>query len=287
LVPLLIFSLAFAARVFAQWGVETQQRAVALTATLAGCVLFSGFPDKIFVPLTGWAAALVVTILTGSRMATLALVLAPALHVGYRSLKGNVIAIAGFVTIAIALFFTPAFQARFFYTGGGDMEDLLSENFDSAGRFDAWPVIWDESQKTPLLGAGVGVSRQFVPTIWPDIYHVHNDYLRVIFEQGWVGLTIFVSVFLWQLGVLWKMARTSSGVLRTAFVAAWLGFAMLLVTSATDNTIIYNLFYTDPLFAILGAAWGVYAQEQRVASAELVAQTETQPQSQNLELQPA
>jgi O-antigen ligase len=147
------------------------------------------------------------------------------------------------------------------------MEDVLGDDFDSAGRFDAWPEVWQESQKNPVLGAGVGVSRQFVPTIWPDMYHVHNDYLRVIFELGWVGLAIFVSVYVWQLYALWEPARMTTGILRSAFVAAWLGFWMLLITSATDNTIIYNLFYTDPLFAMLGAAWGVYAQEQSTAEA--------------------
>jgi hypothetical protein len=33
----------------------------------------------------------------------------------------------------------------------------------------------------------------------------------------------------------------------------------------TDNTITYNLLFTDPLFAVLGAAIGVFAAERRMA----------------------
>jgi hypothetical protein len=32
---------------------------------------------------------------------------------------------------------------------------------------------------------------------------------------------------------------------------------VLLISCATDNTILYNIYFTNPLFAILGGAYGV------------------------------
>ena len=40
------------------------------------------------------------------------------------------------------------------------------------------------------------------------------------------------------------------------------GFCGLLITCATDNTLIYNLYYTDPLFALIGAVYGVVLADE-------------------------
>ena len=41
--------------------------------------------------------------------------------------------------------------------------------------------------------------------------------------------------------------------MRIAYCGAWLGFCGLLITCTTDNTLIYNVYYNDPLFALI---WG-------------------------------
>ena len=51
-----------------------------------------------------------------------------------------------------------------------------------------------------------------------------------------------------------------------AFIAALLGFLIMLFTSATDNTLVYNLCYTDPLFALMGGAYGAAAACRREGS---------------------
>jgi O-antigen ligase len=99
------------------------------------------------------------------------------------------------------------------------------------------------------------------------MHYAHNDYLRIGFELGWVGLIGFVLAATWQMFGLGLRIKRSDGVLRKAYAASWLGFCGLLITSTTDDTLIYNAFYTDPLFVVLGAAYGVSIAESPRESA--------------------
>jgi O-antigen ligase len=195
-------------------------------------------------------------------MASLALLLAPVFHPLTRSRLWNALAMGMLLAAAVGLFYTPFFQQRFFYTGSGTLSDLFAGEFLSYGRFEAWPDIWDEAWRHPWLGAGVGSAYLFVPTVWPEMNHVHNDYLRIAFELGLAGLAVFVGLMAWQLWDIRRRIGNSQGALREAWAACWLGVILLLVTGLTDNTLVYNLWYTDPLFALLGAAYGAAAGER-------------------------
>jgi O-antigen ligase len=232
-------------------------RPLGLTAALAGGVFLAWCPAQFFWPLLGWALCILLTFVTGSRTATLVLVILPVLHPLYRTRVLQGLVILTLTGLGIGLFYTPIFQKRFFHEGSGTLTDVFNGDFLSFGRFEYWPDIWEEAWRHPFLGAGVGTAYNFVPTVWEDMHHVHNDYLRVGFELGLVGLTLFLGVFLWQLWQIRAQIQRSQGVVRTAFAAAWLGFLVLMITSFTDNTLSYNLWYMNPLFAILGGAYGV------------------------------
>jgi O-antigen ligase len=243
-------------------GMGIAVRSMSLTAALIGCVFLSQMPRRWLGPLTGWTLCLLVTVVTGSRMASLALLVAPIFHPLTRSRLWNFLAGGVLLVPAIGLFYTPTFQQRFFYTGSGTFSDLFAGEFLSFGRFEAWPDIWDEAWLHPWLGAGVGTTFDFVPTVWPEMNHVHNDYLRIGFELGLVGLTIFLITVIWQLWDIRRCITNTQGPLREAYSACWLGMILLLITGLTDNTLIYNLWYTDPLFALLGAAYGLHSQSR-------------------------
>jgi O-antigen ligase len=249
-------------------GLESTPRVLSLTAALVGCVFMAHFPERVSGPLVGWGACILLTAVTGSRMATLVVLLIPVLHPLYRLYLlrvGGVLALAG---LGVVLFYSPIFQERFFHGGSGTLEDVANGDFLSFGRFEVWPDIVDEVWRRPWLGAGVGTIFTFIPTIWDDMNHAHCDYLRVSFEVGLVGLTIFLGVLAWQLWDIQVRIRRSRGVVRTAFAAAWLGFLVFLIAAATDNPLIYNLWYMDPLFAVLGAAYGVAGAGEKEAAAQ-------------------
>jgi O-antigen ligase len=241
-------------------------RSMALTAALAGCVFLAWFPDRLMLPLMGWAICIAVTVVTGSRMATLALLLLPALHPLYRSQLHRAAVVLASILLGLAIFYTPVFQRRFFWEGSGTLSDVWEGNFLSFGRFEAWPDIWEEAWRRPYLGHGVGTAYNFVPTVWEGMNFCHNDYLRIGFELGLVGVFLFVSVLVWQMSGLLKHINGSHGIVRAGFTASWLGFLVLAITAFTDNTLSYNLWFMNPLFAVMGASYGVSARSASASS---------------------
>jgi O-antigen ligase len=100
------------------------------------------------------------------------------------------------------------------------------------------------------------------------MHQIHNDYLRIFYELGVVGLLVFAAVVVWQIAALRRLINSAKdNDARTALAAAQLGLLAMLVTCTTDNTLLYNTFYTNPLFALLGAAYGVVWAERRESTA--------------------
>jgi O-antigen ligase len=274
-IPLVLYGLIYVTKVADQDWMEQHARATALSAVFLGCVFLAELPSRIVLPLVGWALCLMVTVFTESRMATVALLAIPIFHPCFRSKLWNVAMACAAAAAGVGLFNTQVFQERFFpFTGKGTLQDVLEGSFISQGRFEAWPLILDEAWKRPVLGYGVGSAYEFVPTVWRDMHYAHNDYLRIGFELGWAGLALFAVAMLWQLLGLGLRLGRAEGTLRTAYAAAWLGFWGLLITSMSDNTIVYNAFYTNPLFVVLGAAYGVaIAESPRVVADKILPQS--------------
>jgi O-antigen ligase len=239
-----------------------EARSLATTAVIVGAV-FMSVPDRAYVRWIGWSACLAVTVFTAGRMGTAALLMLPVINPVGRSVRHKLLAIAFIVVLSACVLMSSTFQKRFFWDEGGGVSQIIEGDFDSRGRFDVWPLLLEEALLRPWLGHGVGSCQQIVPLLWqPTIAFPHNDYLRVGYEYGIIGLTLFLFVVGWQmLNLRWQI-RHSDGVVRQAFVASWLGMAAFLLYATTDNPITYILFFMDPLFALMGAAYGVARTEE-------------------------
>ncbi len=244
-------------------GLVSDIRACALTLALYGAFFLAAIPDRWLGPLAGWAGCILLTFITGGRMATLALLAAPVLHPRLKSMTIRLSTIVLFMTIGIGLFYTPTFQKRFFYEGKGTLTQVMRGEFLGFGRFEAWPLIYAEVKNRPWQGHGVGTTRSFVPTVWEDMTLPHNDYLRIAFELGLLGLTVFLLAAITQMFALRREMRLAKGIVRYAFAASLLGWWVFLIAACTDNPLIYAVWFTNPLFAVMGAAYGVVTREPR------------------------
>lgn len=263
-VPIALFAIVYALGAADEKWLELRARATALTTVFLGSLFLANIPHRFVLPIIGWGVCLLLNVLTESRMATAALLALPVFHLGFRSKWWNVGMAAVAAAGATVLFNMQIFQERFFpETGRGTLQDVMNGAFISEGRFEAWPYILQKAWEQPLQGWGVGSAFDYVPIVWPEMHHVHNDYLRIGFEFGLIGLGLFILAILWQLGTLYFCIARSEGVVRTAYMTTWMAFWGLLITSATDNTIVYNVFYTNLLFLILGAGYGVSLAENR------------------------
>lgn len=266
-VGLLFLSIYTAAYVTERYDMEWMSvhlRSATLTVMLIGCVYLSAFPRRKVLPLVVWGICLAITAVTSSRMATLGLLMAPMIHPLFRHKFWKLSAAGAIAALGLMLFYTETFQSHFFETGKGTLSEALSGDMVDFGRRDTWIQVWDTGWERPLLGHGVGSAFDYVPTVWLDSNHVHNDYLRIFYELGFVGLGLFACVMTWQLITLRRqIALAQDDRVREMFAAAWLGFCALLLSCTTDNTIIYHVYYNNPLFALVGAAYGVAWAERR------------------------
>ena len=166
-----------------------EKRALAISAVVVGGIYMAGIRRERLRGWIGWGLCLGVTVVTGSRTASLAMLLLPLLNPVVRNFWRKTAVLVTIALIGLGLYLTPIFQERFF---GGTSYGTVQGEFDSAGRFDAWPLILEEALRYPWFGHGIGTVQRFVPEVWPGVPHPHNDYLRVGYELGVVGLTLFL-----------------------------------------------------------------------------------------------
>ena len=248
-------------------GLRCAVRVVSLSMAFISAVALGGIGPYRPAAIAGWTACLLVTVASGSRIATLSILAILAMHPGIGRLRWRLAAVVAFVGLGVALFYLPVFQNRFFYSGSGTLADVWEGKFDDAGRFYAWRAILPEIGRRPWIGSGVGSIHDYVPTVWPESVHIHNDYLRIAYEFGIVGLALFLAVVAWQILDLWRHTRSPAPAIRWASLSAVLGIAAFLITALTDNTLMYNLWFTNPLFTMIGAVYGLAAVESGAATA--------------------
>jgi O-antigen ligase len=263
---LFVGALAICFRTFGATGEDSPEtaavalstRGASMTMCITACVFVSRLHQTRALGILGWLFCFGTTVLSGSRMASFAILTLLPVIPSYR-LKGGrwlalaVVFLAGFVAIC-----SRVMQERFAVERSGSLAQVdLSDAQFTAGRSAAWPLIWQEAMEQPVIGHGVGSSVFFVAQIWTDIDKPHNDYLRIIYEVGFVGLILFVAALVWQMFDLWKIARHDESPVNWPATAAFLGIWSLAIFAVTDNPIIYHVLFMNPLFALLGVAYSI------------------------------
>ena len=252
-------------------------RPAAMTMAFIGCLFVARSRKTTLASLLGWLTCLAVTVLSGSRMATVVLLTLWLIAPLYRHLRSRVLVAGAMCLAALALFYSPIFQERFFPSGdGGSLTQVVQGDYDGAGRFEVWPVVWQEAQKNLVFGAGAGEVGRFAERaqIPLSLSRPCNDFLRVIFEYGILGLVILVITVLRQMWLLYKLRRISRNPGVTwALAASFLGFAATMMFASTENVLVYGVYFMHPLFAITGAAIGLTVREQYRAQRETVRAT--------------
>ena len=229
------------------------------------CIFASVFAARAhqnrFLGIVGWLACLSVCVLSGSRTASVAILILWCVVPRYDRFVGRGFGVATMVLAGLVAFATPVIQERFFAGRSGSLSEVSLNAQTTAGRSYAWPLIWEEAKNRPILGHGVGSSKFFVERVWPGTDKPHNDYLRVAFEVGFIGASLFVLALLWQLFDLWRICRTDTQHANWPATAAFLGFVTLALIAVTDNPIIYGVWFMNPLFALLGIAYSIRYQQ--------------------------
>lgn len=159
----------------------------------------------------------------------------------------------------LLIFFTPRMQTRMFYSGSGTISEMSLDNpnFATGGRSTMWPEFAQEIENKPWFGHGANASERFAMVLAEGIEHPHNDWLRLLYDYGYVGAALFGLTLLAQVFHAFRAARGAQGLTKVLFVCAVSSFVVLLVFMLTDNIVLYAAFFGNLQFALLGLAYAL------------------------------
>jgi O-antigen ligase len=192
------------------------------------------------------AAALVISILSGSRMATACAAgsVVPFLFLARRSnVTKTLIAVYGLAALAA------------FLITAGDQLIMRFLSGSTSGRELMWQALEESIRRYPLLGIGFGHHGLLIPLSVSKLtgtVAAHNEVLRLQVELGRVGAAIFLLGWLiyWFRSLSQYVAPTLTAIVLIAF---------FMLYSTTDNT----LFVTNSLLVPTSVGIGIALLQRR------------------------
>ncbi len=160
------------------------------------------------------------------------------------------------ILLVLAVLLVPGISQRF--------SDVLSDSQASGGttntflgRVSYWQAAL-EVYKTHLMGVGFGLGSYFVGEyVGTGSHMVHNDYISVLLETGFIGLLLFL---IWQaqwLTSLYHDFRQAESSFDTTFSMAILAlFSASLIMRITDN-IVLDTYDMYPLCALVASVLAI------------------------------
>jgi O-antigen ligase len=177
-------------------------------------------------------------------------------------IKKRLISLTIIAALGVTLFYTERVQRKMFYSGTGTLQDVRLSNPDlfTTGRSRLWDLMIEEIKLKPVWGHGANASEEFVLSVtFGTLTHPHNDWLRLLYDYGLVGASIFVICIVMQVVHLLKRAPKTLGESRVLLYAGASSFLPFVLLMFTDNIILYAAFFGNLQFTIIGL---VYAAQK-------------------------
>jgi len=126
----------------------------------------------------------------------------------------------------VLLLLSGPIQTRWKMAFSADPGRVTSLNY----RLKIWQTTWEHLGPLPLLGQGAGMH----PVQFGEM--AHNDYLKVLYENGFVGLFFYLLPFLFlALNALRKSLILESSRKSVAYKGIFIVLAVFLLISGVDN----------------------------------------------------
>lgn len=141
---------------------------------------------------------------------------------------------------------------RFLVNDGATIAGL---SIGTSGRSNIWETIISQMDDWSLtVGHGAGQAEVLVEKIFIVITQPHNDYLRLLYDFGLIGLLLWVvplvSALIFTFRMSSKMRHSHDFAL---FLATFLLLGLVTISGLLDNMIIY-VFVMAPVAVFLGAS---------------------------------
>jgi hypothetical protein len=151
-------------------------------------------------------------------------------------------------------------------------ELATQENYSVSTRFEAWIILAQMIQISPLWGLGFANYYWYTPLFpirgYGVSFNSHNNFVDVVAQMGWVGLGCFL-LFFWEVGRLtWQLReRVPEGFARAYVYGAWGGLVGMVALGMFGDWILpffYNIGLNGFRTSMLGWLFlgGVVSLEQ-------------------------
>jgi hypothetical protein len=204
----------------------------------------------------------VVALIRGPMAATFALVV---LTISPLSIFKRLLIVVVAVFVGLAVLQTERVQHKMFWSGQGTIRDLRWDNPDlmKSGRDTLSDILWEGIPEHPWLGHGANAFLDEFRANDIGLEQVHNDWLRILYCYGYVGVVLFALAVSGQCAHAWDRARRARPWARALLLASATAFIPFAVVMVTDNVLVYAQFFGNVHFLLLGLAYGAVAREDQ------------------------
>jgi len=211
--------------------------------------------------LAWWAAFAVVPFIVVTRTAIVAAGLTLPLTFAHMNIFKRTVLIALILLLAIPVFYSERVQHKMFYSGSGTFAEVHPDNpdFATSGRKALWEKMEAEIDNKPYFGHGANASESFVAKLTAGLTHPHNDWLRLLYDYGYLGAIVFAFCLIAQVLHILKRAKYAIVKTKILFYAGASSFVSFVLFMFSDNIILYAAFFGNLQFTILGLAYAAYA----------------------------
>jgi O-antigen ligase len=222
-----------------------------------------------------WVLFLLIA-LSLSRTALVAAAVLLAFHVsigrrGVRRLRLLALLAAATAGMLWAVFNIPTLSERFF--GGDQALTIGGLAVSTQGRDRIWAVVTETLGG--VFGHGPGASREAVAAVIPGQREPHNEFLRTLYDTGWIGLALFIFALLaLLLGAMRRTRRAQGLEAKAPHIGAALAVLAFAAMAITDNPLAYT-FVMAPLAVVIGLSMRERLSTEKPASRPVVSLART------------
>lgn len=223
-----------------------------------------------------WAVLALVPVLANTRTGMVAVALTLPLTLAPLSMKKRLIAVAVLVVAGLLVFQSERIQSKMFFSGQGTLSDAVSGvvdlfsgekaasgDFVTSGRKSMNDVLVARLDRAYWFGHGANTTEAISLAI-AGVTHPHNDWLKVRYEYGFLGMLISALTLLAQMHHALRRFRRlrSSGAAIFLYVGAG-AFVPMAIFMFSDNVMLYAAWFGNLQFAMLGLGYAALRSAQR------------------------
>ncbi len=240
----------------------------AITASLLAVWYAARYAVRDAYALYYWSALALVPVLANTRTGMVAVALTLPLTLSALSIKKRLMVVAVLVVAGGLAFQTEHIQNKMFYSGQGTFADAVagvtglfggeqtsSGDFATSGRKSMNDALVARLDQSYWFGFGANTTEAISLAI-AGVTHPHNDWLRVRYEYGVLGLLIFASTMLVQMRHAYRRAKWLHSSRAAIFLYAGAGsFIPMAIFMGSDNVMLYAAWFGNLQFAMLGLGY--------------------------------